>query len=203
MMTGKNITWQPTTITKSDRQKLNNHKSCVLWFTGYSGSGKSTVANELDCLLYSLGIRSFVLDGDNFRHRLNKDLGFSKRDRIENVRRVGEVSKLFVESGQIVIAALISPYRHDRVLVRELFEEDEFIEVFIDCPLSVCEQRDPKGLYEKVRNGEISHFTGIDSPYERPIHPELTVNTDKHTVHEATQFIIQFLKNKGIIPRKA
>ncbi len=163
------IIWHPTKITKKDRQKLNNHKTCVLWFTGYSGSGKSTLASELDYQLYSSGIRSYVLDGDNVRHGLNKELGFSPADRVENIRRVGEVAKLFVDGGQIVITAFISPYRKDREQVRKLFEEGEFIEVFIECPIEICEKRDPKGLYKKARNGEINNFTGIDSPYEPPI----------------------------------
>lgn len=198
-MLEKNIVWQPITISKSDRQKLNNHKSCVLWFTGYSGSGKSTIADELDFQLYSLGFRSFVLDGDNIRHQLNKDLGFNKKDRMENIRRIGEVAKLFVESGQIVTTAFISPYRNDRNNVRKLFKNDEFIEVFIDCPLEVCERRDPKGLYKKARNGAIKHFTGIDSSYEPPINPELTINTEQYTVKEAARFIITYLKYRGII----
>src|SRR5690625_3704400 len=149
MMPQKNIVWHPVTVSQTDREKLNGHKSCVLWFTGYSGAGKSTLANELDYQLYSLGIRSFVLDGDNIRHRLNQNLGFNKKDRIENIRRVGEVAKLFVESGQIVITAFISPFQNDRDKVREIFENDEFIEILIDCPLDVCERRDPKGLYKK------------------------------------------------------
>src|SRR5690625_2882192 len=137
MMAHKNIVWQPITVSKKDRQKLNGHKSCVLWFTGYSGSGKSTLADELDFQLYRLGMRSFILDGDNIRHRLNKDLGFQPRDRVENIRRIGEVAKLFVESGQIVITAFISPYQKDRDDVRGLFNNEEFIEVFVDCPLDI------------------------------------------------------------------
>lgn len=198
-MAHKNIVWQPITISKKDRQKLNNHKSCVLWFTGYSGSGKSTLANELDFQLYSLGIKSYVLDGDNIRHHLNKDLGFTKKDRIENMRRIGEVAKLFVESGQIVITAFISPYKNDRNNVRKLFEEDEFIEVYIECPLHVCEKRDPKGLYKRARNGEIKDFTGIDSQYEPPDNPELTINTNRNTVKEGAQLIRTYLEYKGII----
>ncbi|MUK90392.1 adenylyl-sulfate kinase [Ornithinibacillus sp. L9] len=198
-MVHQHIVWHPTAITKKDRHKLNNHKSCVLWFTGYSGSGKSTIANELDCQLYELGIQSYVLDGDNIRHGLNKELGFSPEDRVENIRRVGEVAKLFVDSGQIVTTAFISPFQKDRDQVRQLFAGNEFIEVFVDCPFEICEQRDPKGLYQKARKGEIRDFTGIDSPYEAPINPELTINTAKHTVHEAAQLIITHLKINGII----
>ncbi|SDJ84988.1 adenylylsulfate kinase [Sediminibacillus albus] len=198
-MMQKNIVWHPSTVSKAERQQLNNHKSCALWFTGYSGSGKSTLANELDCQLYSLGVRSFVLDGDNVRHGLNKELGFSPKDRVENIRRVGEVAKLFVESGQIVMTAFISPYRADRSQVRKIFDRGEFIEVFIDCPFEVCEQRDPKGLYQKARKGEIHDFTGIDSPYEPPVSPELTINTEDYSIQEAAEVIIRYLERQGII----
>ncbi|MFD1040212.1 adenylyl-sulfate kinase [Virgibacillus byunsanensis] len=198
-MIQQNIVWHHTVIKKTDRQKLNNHKSCAIWFTGYSGSGKSTIANELDFQLYHLGIRSYVLDGDNVRHGLNKELGFSPKDRIENIRRVGEVAKLFVDSGQIVATAFISPYRQERNQVRNIFDEDEFIEVFINCPLDVCEMRDPKGLYQKARKGEIHDFTGIDSPYQAPIDPDLTINTEQYPVTKAANIIITYLKDKGII----
>ena len=198
-MIQKNIVWHPTTITKKDRHRLNNHKSCTIWFTGYSGSGKSTLANELDFRLHSLGIRSYVLDGDNVRYGLNKELGFSPKDRFENIRRVGEVAKLFVDSGQIVITAFISPFEKDRNQVSKIFGEDEFIEVFIDCPLEICEKRDPKGLYKKARKGEIHDFTGIDSPYEPPINPDLTVNTEQYTVRNAANIIISYLEDKQII----
>ncbi|QDP39532.1 adenylyl-sulfate kinase [Radiobacillus deserti] len=195
----KNIVWHPSVVTKEDRHELNGHKSSVLWFTGFSGSGKSTLANELDAQLYKLGIRSYVLDGDNVRHGLNKELGFSPEDRVENIRRVGEVAKLFVDSGLIVMTAFISPYQKDRDQVRQLFRDDEFIEVFIDCPFDVCEDRDPKGLYKKARSGQIHDFTGIDSPYEPPVNPELTINTAENSVEEAVQLIIAFLEYKGII----
>ncbi|MRH43842.1 adenylyl-sulfate kinase [Aquibacillus halophilus] len=198
-MLQKNIVWHTTEITKADRQKLNKHKSCALWFTGYSGSGKSTLANELDFQLYSLGKKSYVLDGDNVRHGLNKELGFSQKDRVENIRRVGEVAKLFVDSGQIVMTAFISPYRKDREQIRQIFGQDEFIEVFIDCPFEICEMRDPKGLYQKARKGEIKDFTGIDSPYEPPINPELTINTEQHSARDAARYIIKYLKDKGIL----
>ncbi|WP_090872007.1 adenylyl-sulfate kinase [Oceanobacillus limi] len=195
----QNIIWHPTVVTKKDRHQLNNHKSCVLWFTGYSGSGKSTLANELDCQLYDLGVQSYVLDGDNIRHGLNKELGFSAEDRIENIRRVGEVAKLFVDSGQIVMTAFISPFQKDRDQVRKLFEEHEFIEVFVDCPFEICERRDPKGLYQKARNGKIKDFTGIDSPYEKPLNPELTIHTAQTSVQNAARQIIKHLRKKEIL----
>lgn len=198
-MVENNIIWHPAEVTKTARQKQNNHKSCVLWFTGFSGSGKSTLANELDYQLYQSGIKSYVLDGDNIRHGLNKDLGFSKEDRIENIRRVGEVAKLFVDSGQIVMTAFISPFRKDRDQVRELFTNGEFIEVFISCPLGTCESRDPKGLYYKARKGELRNFTGIDAPYEQPIDPELIINTEQLSIDQATEKILNYLKDKKFI----
>ncbi|WP_226037719.1 adenylyl-sulfate kinase [Aquibacillus saliphilus] len=198
-MVQKNIVWHKSVVTKTDRQILNNHKSCALWFTGFSGSGKSTLANELDVQLHALGMKSYVLDGDNVRHGLNKELGFSPKDRVENIRRVGEVAKLFVDSGQIVMTAFISPYRKDRDQVRKIFDKTEFIEIFIDCPFEICEGRDPKGLYQKARKGEIHDFTGIDSPYEPPIEPELTINTEQYSVREAAKMIIGYLKLQGII----
>ncbi|MFC4559823.1 adenylyl-sulfate kinase [Virgibacillus kekensis] len=197
-MTQQNLIWHPATITKKDRQKLNGHKSCALWLTGYSGSGKSTVANELDRQLHAMELQSYVLDGDNVRQGLNRDLGFSQNDRIENIRRVGEVAKLFVDSGVIVMTAFISPYQKDRNQVRELFDADEFFEIYIDCPLEVCETRDPKGLYQKARNGEICDFTGIDSPYEPPSSPDLTIDTVNFSVNEAAKEIVAFLKTENI-----
>lgn len=170
-----NIIWHPAAISKSDRQSLNGHKSCVLWFTGLSGSGKSVLANAVDEKLYRKGIQSYMLDGDNIRHGLNKDLGFQTGDRIENIRRIGEVAKLFVDSGQMILTAFISPFREDRDMVRALFPKGEFFEIYVKCPLHVCEQRDPKGLYKKARNGEIKHFTGIDSPYEAPLSPDFII----------------------------
>lgn len=199
MSKATNITWHSATITKADRRSQNGHGSCVLWFTGLSGSGKSTIANAVSSELYRQGINEYVLDGDNIRHGLNKDLGFSDYDRTENIRRIGEVAKLFVDSGAIVTTAFISPFRSDRDQVRELFEEGEFIEVYIDCPLEKCEARDPKKLYEKARRGEIKDFTGIDSPYEAPERPEITIRSDKLTVTEAVAQIFQYLQEKNII----
>jgi adenylylsulfate kinase len=194
-----NITWHETTITKTDRRIQNGHGSCVLWFTGLSGSGKSTIANAVSYELYRLGINEYVLDGDNIRHGLNKDLGFSEHDRAENIRRIGEVAKLFVDSGKVVTTAFISPFRSDREQVRALFEEGEFIEVYIDCPLEECERRDPKQLYAKARRGEIKDFTGIDSPYEAPENPEIVIHSDKVTVEEAVEQVLHYLREKNVI----
>jgi adenylylsulfate kinase len=194
-----NITWHEQTITKEERRAQNGHGSCVLWFTGLSGSGKSTIANAVSTELYRQSINEYVLDGDNVRHGLNKDLGFSDADRNENIRRIGEVAKLFVDSGKIVTTAFISPFRSDRDQVRALFEEGEFIEVFVDCPLEECEKRDPKELYKKARRGEIKDFTGIDSPYEEPPQAELTIHSNKLTVEEAVNTILQYLRDQKII----
>ncbi|CAI6244200.1 adenylyl-sulfate kinase [Bacillus subtilis] len=194
-----NIIWHPAAISKSDRQSLNGHKSCVLWFTGLSGSGKSVLANSVDEKLYRKGIQSYVLDGDNIRHGLNKDLGFQTGDRIENIRRIGEVAKLFVDSGQMILTAFISPFREDRDMVRALFPKGEFFEIYVKCPLHVCEQRDPKGLYKKARNGEIKHFTGIDSPYEAPLSPDFIIESDQTSISDGADLIINALQNRGII----
>lgn len=198
-MTNKNLTWHYSTVTKKDRHLLNNHKSCLLWFTGLSGSGKSTLANAVDSELFRQGFRSYVLDGDNIRHGLNKDLSFGDADRKENIRRIGEVAKLFVDSGLIISTAFISPFQEDRQLVRDLFERDEFIEIFLNCPLQVCENRDPKGLYQKARKGEIPNFTGISSPYEIPTNPEITIETNTMTIEKSVGTIITHLKDKGIL----
>ncbi|WML31471.1 adenylyl-sulfate kinase [Neobacillus sp. OS1-32] len=194
-----NIVWHKAAVTKQDRQLQNGHGSCVLWFTGLSGSGKSTLANAVSAELYRRGMNEYVLDGDNIRHGLNRDLGFSEADRTENIRRVGEVAKLFVDSGMIVATAFISPFRSDRDQVRALFEEGDFIEVFVDCPLAECERRDPKQLYAKARRGEIKDFTGIDSPYEPPVQPEITIHTDLLSVEKAVEQIFAYLYRKNII----
>ncbi|WP_200759047.1 adenylyl-sulfate kinase [Effusibacillus dendaii] len=194
-----NIHWHSAAVTKKDRHRLNDHKSCVIWLTGLSGSGKSTIANALDKRLYEMSIRSYVLDGDNIRHGLNKSLGFSPEDRKENIRRIAEVAKLFVDAGTISITAFISPYREDRLLARNLLEEGEFIEIYVKCPIEQCEQRDPKGLYKKARRGEIPDFTGISSPYEEPDSPELVIESNQLTVDECVDQIVDFLKNRGIV----
>ncbi|AIM17814.1 adenylyl-sulfate kinase [Neobacillus sp.] len=193
------LTWHHSSVTKEDRHVLNGHKSCVLWFTGLSGSGKSTLANAVDQALYQRGVHSYVLDGDNVRHGLNRDLQFNKEDRRENIRRIGEVAKLFVDSGQIVSAAFISPYLADRQLVRNMFEPGEFIEIYLNCPIQVCEERDPKGLYEKARKGEIPEFTGISSPYEIPQHPEIIIESNRESMEEAVHKIITYLEDRKIL----
>jgi len=189
----KNIVWHNTQITKKERKNLTAQKPCILWFTGLSGSGKSTIANALEEMLYYNNNFTYLLDGDNIRHGLNNDLGFDDNSRVENIRRVGEVAKLFVDSGQIVLTAFISPFVADRELVRSLVEKDEFIEVFIDTPIEVCESRDPKGLYKKARAGEIKDFTGIDSPYEPPKSADIHILNDKVSIEKACEQIIDFL----------
>ncbi|MFP3512851.1 adenylyl-sulfate kinase [Peribacillus sp. SIMBA_075] len=199
MSKSTNVTWHETSLTKELRRKQNGHESTVLWFTGLSGSGKSTIANAVAKELYNRNIRSYVLDGDNIRHGLNKDLGFSEEDRTENIRRIGEISKLFVDSGQFVLTAFISPFRADRQIVRDLLEEGEFIEVYIKCPIEECEVRDPKGLYDKARKGIIKDFTGIDSPYEEPEQPEIILESDQYSIEECVEQVIGYLTAKKAI----
>jgi adenylylsulfate kinase len=194
-----NLTWHHSTITKAERRNRNGHHSCVLWFTGLSGSGKSTIANAVSKKLFELGIQNYVLDGDNIRHGLNKDLGFSPEDRTENIRRIGEVAKLFVDSGQFVLTAFISPFQQDRDNVRNILEQNEFIEIYVRCPLEECEKRDPKGLYKKARNGEIRDFTGIDSPYEEPYSPELVIETHLYSIEECAEQVISYLRHRNFI----
>jgi len=194
-----NIVWHKQEINKDHRSKQTKQKPCILWFTGLSGSGKSTIANALEEILYHNNNFTYLLDGDNVRHGLNDDLGFDDNSRIENIRRVGEVSKLFVDSGQIVLSAFISPFISDREIVKSLVEEKEFIEIFIDTPLEVCEERDPKGLYKKVRKGEIKNFTGIDSPYEIPIKPTIHIKNNELSIEEACKEIINYLIKNNYI----
>ncbi|MBW5470138.1 adenylyl-sulfate kinase [Brevibacillus formosus] len=194
-----NIVWHPTTVTKQDRQKRAGHKSCVLWFTGLSGAGKSTLANAVEHELHQRGLASYVLDGDNIRHGLNRGLGFGAEDRRENIRRIGEVAKLFVDAGVITLTAFISPYREDRELARNLVEAGEFIEVYVKCSLEECERRDVKGLYEKARSGEIGQFTGISAPYEEPVQAELVIESDKQTIEEAVQIVLTYLEKHKIL----
>ena len=186
----QNIHLQSLSITKELREKMNGHKGQVLWLTGLSGSGKSTIANALEKQLYAEGKKTYVLDGDNIRHGLNKDLGFTDKDRVENIRRVAEVAKLMCDAGLIVITAFISPFRTEREMARSLFQSDEFKEIFISTPLKIAEQRDPKGLYKKARSGEIPNFTGINSPYEKPINPELTIDTSKTSITQSVKKIL-------------
>lgn len=195
-----NIVWHPTAVTKEARRKLHGHKSAVLWFTGLSGSGKSTLANAVETRLHEKGLRTYLLDGDNIRHGINRDLGFSEQERKENIRRIGEVAKLFVDAGSVVLTAFISPYAADRELVRSLMEDGEFIEIYIKCPLDECERRDPKGLYKKARANEIAEFTGISAPYEEPLAPDMVIETDKQTIPDAVEQIIGHLIKAAIIP---
>ena len=188
-----NIVWHNTAISHQQRVDFKQQKPVVLWFTGLSGSGKSTIANAVESKLLPRSKHSYLLDGDNVRYGLNKDLGFSDADRIENIRRIGEVAKLFVDSGCIVLTAFISPFISDRQQVRALFDDDQFLEIFIDTPIEVCEQRDPKGLYKKARAGEIKNFTGIGSEYESPLSPDIHVKTVNRTVDECAQYIVNRL----------
>ncbi len=194
-----NITWHQGVVTTKDRERLLGQKGIVIWFTGLSGSGKSTLAHAVEEQLFEKGHLSYVLDGDNIRHGLNKNLGFSPEDREENIRRIGEVSKLFTDAGVIAMTAFISPYRDDRDKARELVEEGRFIEVFVKVPLDVAESRDPKGLYKKARAGEIKEFTGIDAPYEEPLNPELVIDTSKYSLEESSNMVLDYLKGKEII----
>jgi len=189
----QNVQPQHFQINKESRSVLNNQKPCVLWFTGLSGSGKSTIANELEKKLFEMGHRTYVLDGDNVRHGLCKDLGFTEEDRVENVRRVAEVSKLMIDAGLIVLATFISPYRADRKMARTLFDDGEFFEIFIDTPLEVCEARDSKGLYKKARKGEIKNFTGIDSQYEKPDSPDLRISPENGSISTNIRKLLDLL----------
>ncbi len=193
----KNLYWHDQAVTVEDRWKDYGYKSCTLWFTGLSASGKSTLANSLCERFHLLGVRSYVLDGDNVRHGLNKDLGFGPEARKENIRRIGEVAKLFVDAGLIVMTAFISPYKEDRSNARSLFGGNEFIEVFVKCPLCECERRDPKGIYKKAKSGEIKEFTGISAPYEEPENPEIVLDTDKLTLDECVKVLITYLSARG------
>ena len=198
-MSADNLHFHKHRVSRELKEIRNNHKSRVIWFTGLSGSGKSTVANATEKLLHDRGLQTYILDGDNIRLGLNKDLGFSPQDRTENIRRITEVAKLFADSGSIVLTAFISPYKEDRNSARQIIGDEDFIEVFVSADVSVCESRDPKGLYKKARAGEIKGFTGIDAPYEEPINPELVVETDKYDVLECANQVIDYLVKKNII----
>ncbi|MFB2003876.1 adenylyl-sulfate kinase [Staphylococcus aureus] len=195
----KHITWHESEVTKAQRQTRNGHQSVLIWFTGLSGSGKSTVSVALEKALFEDGKQTYRLDGDNVRHGLNKNLGFSPEDRQENIRRIGEVGKLMVDSGAITVTAFISPYKQDRDNVRKLFEEQEFIEVYTQCSIETCEQRDPKGLYKKARTGEIPEFTGISAPYEPPENPEIIIDTEDNSVEASVNQILNYLKEHRYI----
>ena len=196
-MKNSNIIWHHATVTRELRELQNKHKSTVLWFTGLSGSGKSTLAHAVEEKLHQCGCRTFVLDGDNIRHGLCSDLGFEDSDRRENIRRVGEIAKLFIEAGIITLTAFISPFLEDRNRVRSIFQNGNFLEVYCKCPLEVCEQRDVKGLYQRARDGKVKQFTGISSPYEPPKNPELIVETDKLTLEESVIQVMGLLKTRG------
>ena len=195
----QHIVWHASTVTKEEREQIAGHKGCTIWFTGLSASGKSTLANALEKALWERNVRSYVLDGDNIRHGLNKDLGFSPADRTENIRRIGEVAKLFTDAGVIVMTAFISPYRADRDQVRQLMADGDFIEIFVDAPLEVCEQRDPKGLYKKARAGQVPEFTGISAPYEAPERPELVLDTGKDGPEECVERVLTYLEKSGYL----
>ena len=197
------VVWHQASVSHENRTQLNGHKPAVLWFTGLSGSGKSTVANAVDLMLHQLSAKTYVLDGDNIRHGLNGDLGFSDKDRVENIRRIGEVAKLFVDSGLLVSSAFISPFVADREMVRKQLLEGQFIEVFVDTPLSICESRDPKGLYKKARAGEIKNFTGIDSAYEVPASPEVHIKTAEKSIEECAKQVVEYLKVRGYLSVKS
>lgn len=195
----QNLTWHVGEVDKDARAAAHGHRGAVLWFTGLSGSGKSTIGHRVERMLIDRGAFAYVLDGDNVRHGLNSDLGFSPEDRVENIRRIGEVARLFADAGALVVSAFISPYRSDRDRVRSLMEHGEFIEVFVDTPLEICEARDPKGLYKKARAGEISNFTGLDAPYESPQDPEVHLQTASLTVDQAAEQVIRYLEEHGIV----
>ena len=196
-----NVTWHEGHVTREERNALLKQKGCTIWFTGLSGSGKSTIAYTLEHALVQRGHLAYVLDGDNIRHGLNKNLGFSAADREENIRRIGEVSKLFADCGVLAMTSLISPYRKDRDAVRALHVEGKlpFLEIHVNTPIETCEQRDPKGLYKKARAGQLKNFTGIDDPYEAPLQPELTLDATTTSPQEATILILQYLEKQGLV----
>lgn len=194
-----NVVWHNATVTRQRREEMNNHGGVILWFTGLSGAGKSSLAHAVEEALHNLGCHTFVLDGDNVRHGLCADLGFSAEDRVENVRRVGEISKLFIEAGVIVLTAFISPFRSDRERVRSLVPHGDFLEIYCSSSLEVCEGRDVKGLYKRARAGEIKDFTGISSPYEAPVDPELAVETGTLTIEESVAKVMEQLRERGIV----
>jgi bifunctional enzyme CysN/CysC len=195
----QNIHWQAVDIDKRVRAAQKSQMACVLWFTGLSGAGKSTIANLVEKKLFTIGSHTYMLDGDNVRHGLNRDLGFTDADRVENIRRVGEVARLMADAGLIVLVSFISPFRAERQMARELLDPGEFLEVYIDTPLAVAETRDPKGLYKKARKGEIKHFTGIDSPYEAPENPDIRIDTTSLSPEQAADMIIAQLEERGLL----
>jgi len=197
-----NVTWHHGTVSRADRERVHGHRGAILWFTGLSGSGKSTVSHRVEQKLCDLGAVSYVLDGDNVRHGLNRDLGFTAEDRTENIRRIGEVAKLFTDAATLVLCAFISPYRADRAQVRALVPAGDFVEIYVKASLEACESRDPKGLYKKARAGGIENFTGISSPYEEPEHPEITIDTEHNTIEQCADQVIAHLLRQGYIAER-
>jgi adenylylsulfate kinase len=198
-----NLTWHHSSVTRDLREKQNGHKSVVVWFTGLSSSGKSTIAHSVEEQLHKTGCKTFVFDGDNVRHGLNKNLGFSREDRKENIRRIGEMCKLFIEAGIIALTAFISPYREDRDMIRRLVKDGDFIEIYCDCSPEVCESRDKKGIYARARKGEIAEFTGISAPYEIPENPTIVLDTANMTIQQCVDKVIRCLVERGIINRRS
>jgi len=197
-----NVVWHHATVTRARRENLNGHRGEIVWFTGLSGSGKSTIAHMVEEQLHQMGCRTYVFDGDNVRHGLCADIGFSPHDRTENIRRIGEMVKLFLDAGMIALTAFISPFMRDRESVRKLVDAGDFVEIYCRCPLEVCEQRDVKGMYKRARAGEIRDFTGISSPYEPPGNPDLTVDTDKSTPEECAERVIRLLEQRGVVRQR-
>ncbi|MGC2062671.1 MAG: adenylyl-sulfate kinase [Thermodesulfovibrionales bacterium] len=195
----ENVIWHERLVARRERNLMNKHKSGLVWFTGLSASGKSTIAHHLEKDLFDRGIRSYVLDGDNVRHGINSNLGFSREDRKENLRRIAEVSKLYVDAGIVVLAAFISPYRDDRAYVKEVVGAEDFFEIYVQCSLDVCEKRDPKGLYKKARAGIIKNYTGIDAPYEEPLNPDLTIDTVVLDIESSVKSVLTFLDERKFI----
>jgi len=202
-MSSGNLVWHAHSVSATMRAEQKNQQPMLIWFTGLSGSGKSTLANGLEQWLFRQGYHSYLLDGDNIRQGLNKDLKFSNEDRVENIRRIGEVGKLMVDAGLITLSAFISPFMSDRLLVRKLFEPGRFAEIYVSTSLHVCESRDPKGLYKKARSGEIKNFTGLDSPYEAPLNPELIIDTETLSLNQAVETMVAFLSESGALKSHA
>jgi adenylylsulfate kinase len=198
-MANNNVVWHHSSVTRQRREEQNGHRSVILWFTGLSNSGKSTVAHAVEERLHSVGCRTFVFDGDNVRHGLCADLGFAREDRDENIRRIGEMAKLFIEAGVIAMTAFISPFRSERNRVKNLVREGDFLEIYCNCSIEVCESRDVKGHYKKARSGEIKEFTGVSSPYEEPVHPDLVLRTDSSSVEQCVDAVVGLLGARGII----
>ena len=197
----KNIYWQESTVTRQDRINLKGHNPAVIWLTGLSGAGKTTLSREIEKGLHEMGVHTYLLDGDNIRHGLNRDLGFSKKDRKENIRRIAEVARLFADAGLVVICAFITPYEEDRRHIKEIVGDNELINVYVKCPIDVCIKRDPKGLYKKALKGEIKGFTGIDDPYEEPARAEIVVETHRMSIQECAHIVLSYLRNNGLFRR--